>query len=63
MVWGCFWGTNRSSLYIMDRDFESAKHRYSAESQLEVLEGELAPIYSALPLGYIFMQYNASIQG
>ena len=61
MVWGCFWDTGRSSLYIMDRDFESAKHGYSAESYLEVLEAELAPIYSALPPGYVFMQDNASI--
>jgi ribosomal protein L19 len=61
MVWGCFWDTGRSSLYIMDRDFESAKHGYSAESYLEVLEAEVAPIYSALPLGYVFMQDNASI--
>lgn len=37
MVWGAFWDTGRSNLYIMDRDFESAKHGYSAESYLEVL--------------------------
>ena len=29
MVWGCFWDTGRTSLYIMDRDFESQKHGYS----------------------------------
>jgi hypothetical protein len=61
MVWGCFWDLGRSSLYIMDRDFESAKHGYSAESYLEVLEAEVGPIYSTLPPGYLFMQDNASI--
>ena len=45
----------------MDRDFESAKHRYSAESYLEVLEAEVRLIFSTLALGYEFMQDNASI--
>jgi hypothetical protein len=58
---GCFWDIGGSFLYIMDCDFESAKHGYSAASYLEVLEVEVAPIYSALPPGYIFMQDNASI--
>jgi hypothetical protein len=61
MVWGCFWDLGRSNLYIMDRDFESAKHGYSAESYLEVLEAEVGPIYSTLDKGYEFMQDNASI--
>lgn len=30
MVWGCFWGDGRCDLYVMDRDFESKKHGYSA---------------------------------
>jgi hypothetical protein len=34
MVWGAFWDNGRSNLYIMDRDFESKKHGYSAESYL-----------------------------
>jgi len=45
----------------MDRDFESAKHRYSARSYLEVCEAEVAPIFEELNNGYIFMQDNASI--
>jgi hypothetical protein len=45
----------------MDRDFESLKHRYSANSYLEVLEAEVAPIYTTLDLGYVFIQDNASI--
>ena len=61
MVWGCFWDHGRSNLYIMDRDFESAKHGYSATSYLEVLEAEVVPIYATLEPGYLFMQDNASI--
>jgi hypothetical protein len=45
----------------MDRGFESAKHGYLAESYLEVLEAEVAPIYSTLDKGYKFIQDNASI--
>ena len=61
MVWGYFWDYRRSNLYIIDRDFESAKYGYSAESYLEVLEAEVAPIYSTLDKGYEFIQDNASI--
>jgi len=45
----------------MDRDFESAKHGYSARSYLEVCDAEVAPIFEDLDEGYIFMQDNASI--
>jgi hypothetical protein len=41
MVWGAFWDDGRSNLYIMDRDFESAKHGYSGNSYLEVLDCQL----------------------
>jgi hypothetical protein len=61
MVWGAFWDNGRSKLYIMDRDFESAKHGYSARSYLEVLNAEVAPIFEELDPGYEFMQDNASI--
>jgi len=61
MVWGCFWDKGRTSLYIMDRDFESLKHGYSANSYLEVLNAEVDPWYQTLDSGYIFMQDNASI--
>ena len=62
MVWGCFWDDRRSNLYIMDRDFESAKHRYSVESYLEVLNAEVEPIMENMEFpGYEFMQDNASI--
>jgi hypothetical protein len=58
MVWGAFWAGGRSDLYIMDRDFESAKHGYSARSYLEVLEDQVVKYYQE---GLIFMQDNASI--
>ena len=55
MVWGCFWDGGRSNLYIMDRDFESAKHKYFANSYLEVLDAKVALIYESLNKGYLFM--------
>ena len=61
MVWGCFWDTGRSNLYIMDRDFESKKHGYSANSYIEVLDAEVEPQHTNLEPGYEFMQDNASI--
>jgi hypothetical protein len=61
MVWGCFWDLRRTNLYIMDQDFESLKHRYSANSYLEVLDAEVWPAYQAQDPGYVFMQDNASI--
>ncbi|PVH70232.1 hypothetical protein DL98DRAFT_504846 [Cadophora sp. DSE1049] len=61
MVWGAFWDTGRTNLYIMDRDFESKKHGYSAESYLEVLDAEVKPTFRHLDGGYEFMQDNASI--
>jgi hypothetical protein len=42
----------------MDRDFESKKHGYSANSYLEVLESQLLKNYKE---DIIFMQDNASI--
>jgi transposase len=58
MVWGCFWGDGRCDLYILDRDFESKKHGYSANSYIEVLDAEVAGHHRE---GLIFMQDNASI--
>ena len=45
----------------MDRDFESAKHGYSAESYFEILNAEVASAYELLDLNYIFIQDNAFI--
>src|SRR3954451_11277089 len=61
MVWAMFWDNGRSNLYIMDRDFESKKHGYSANSYLEVLNAEVGPTFESLDPGYEFMQDNASI--
>jgi hypothetical protein len=61
MIWGVFWDFGRSGCYIMDRDFESKKHGYSAKSYLEVLDAEVEPIFEKLSIGYAFMQDNASI--
>ena len=62
MVWACFWFVQgkirRSDLYILDRDFESKKHGYSARSYLEVLEDQMPKCWEP---GLIFMQDNASI--
>ncbi|PVH75727.1 hypothetical protein DL98DRAFT_643575 [Cadophora sp. DSE1049] len=55
MVWGSFWDHGRSNLYIIDRDFESAKHGYSAESYLEVFEAEVKLIFRKLNKGYEFI--------
>jgi hypothetical protein len=43
MVWGCFWDNGRSGLYVLDRDFESKKHGYSANSYLDVLNSQVGP--------------------
>ena len=64
MVWAAFWDIRRSLLYIIDRDFESKKYRYSAESYLEVLNVQVGPIFEGLGQNgdkYDFIQDNTSI--
>jgi len=58
MVRGAFWSGGRSDLYVLDRDFESKKHGYSAASYLEVLNDQVPKIWSP---GLIFMQDDAPI--
>ena len=58
MVWAAFWAGGRTDLHIMERDFESKKHGYSAKSYIEVLEEQLLTHYVD---DLIFMQDNASI--
>ena len=62
MVWACFWykdgAIQRSQLYIMDRDFKAKKHRYSANSYLEVLDENLPNCWSP---GLVFICDGASI--
>ncbi len=62
MVWGCFQDTRRTGLYLIDRDFESKKHRYCMNSYLEVIDAIVTPALARLnDPGYIFIQDNASI--
>ena len=47
MVSAAFWGNGqRSDLLILERDFESKKHRYTANSYLAFLEDLVVPNYS-----------------
>ena len=58
MVWAAFWGFgNRTPLYIMDRDFESKKNRFSANSYIEVLDANVQYIDDDI----YFIQDNAFI--
>lgn len=64
MVWAAFWDNGRTKLYIMDRNFKSKKHRYSANSYLEVLDAGVDPAFESFgdeADAYRFMQDNASI--
>jgi hypothetical protein len=59
MVWGIFWGDGqRLELYIINRDFKSKKHGYSANSYIEVLDAMLPGNYNK---DLYFMQDNAPI--
>jgi transposase len=59
MVSAAFWGEGeRSDLLILERDFESKKHGYSANSYLALLEELVVPNYTD---DLIFMQDNAPI--
>jgi hypothetical protein len=59
MVWAAFWGDGeRCPLFILERDFESKKHGYTADSYLQVLENRLLDFYHD---ELIFMQDNAPI--
>ena len=58
MVWAAFWGSGRSDLYVLDRDFSSKKHGYSAQSYIAVLDDQLPKCW--VP-GRTFMQDNAPI--
>ena len=59
MVSAVFWGNGeRSDLLILERDFESKKNRYSANSYLTLLEELILPNYTD---DFIFMQDNTPI--
>jgi hypothetical protein len=58
MVWAAFWGNgNRTPLYIMERDFESKKGGFSANSYIEVLDAHAQYMSD----NTYFMQDNTSI--
>jgi hypothetical protein len=58
MVWAAFWGFgNRTPLYIIERDFESKKNRFSANSYIDVLDAHAQYISNDT----CFIQDNASI--
>jgi hypothetical protein len=59
LVWVYFWGKRQTNTYLIDKDFESKKHKYSAKSYLKVLDTEVEPNYPGRE--YIFMQDNTSI--
>jgi len=44
IIWGAFWGSGRSDLYLLDRDFESKKHGYLAAFYVQILDHNLAGI-------------------
>ena len=46
MVWGMVWWSKRSSLYIINRDFEAKKHEYSTNSYIKVLDAQVARHYT-----------------
>ena len=59
MVWAAFAGAGaKSDLIILDRDFESKKHGYSANSYIKVLEEAIPTVWEP---EFTFMQDNAPI--
>ncbi len=58
MIWEAFWGSERSDLYLLDRNFEFKKHGYSAVFYIQILNHNLAGIWKS---ELVFMQNNASI--
>ena len=58
MIWGAIWDGGRSDIVIMDRDEESKRGGYSANSYIAVLKDQLPTIYNP---GMTFMQGNAPI--
>jgi len=58
MVWAAIWATKTSDLYPLERDFESKKHGYSANSYIKILEDNIGVIWEP---GALFQQDNAKI--
>ena len=62
MVWAAIWRKDekvyKSDLVILERDWESKKHRYTANYYIKVLEDQIPKIWEP---GLVFMQDNAPI--
>ena len=58
MIWGAIYGDGHSDIVIMDRDPDSEKSGYTANSYLTVLREQLPRTWQP---GMTFMQDNASI--
>ena len=58
MIWGAIYGDGHSDVMIMDRDPDSEKSGYTANSYLTVLRDQLPRIYEP---GMTFMQDGVSI--
>ena len=58
MIWAAIWGAGHSGITVLERDYESKKHGYTARSYINVLEANL---YSIWEPGLEFMQDNAPI--
>jgi len=58
MVWAAIWATGTFNLYPLERDFESKKHGYSANSYIKILKDNIGVIWEP---GALFQQDNAKI--
>jgi DDE superfamily endonuclease len=58
IIWGAIYGEGRSDIVIMDRDPDSEKSGYTANSYIAVLNDQMPRIWE---LSRIFMQDNAKI--
>ena len=56
MIWGAIYGNGRSDIVLLERDPDSEKSEYTANSYLIVLREQIPQTYEP---GRIFMQDNA----
>jgi hypothetical protein len=58
MIWGAIHGDGRSAVVIMDRDPDSEKSGYTANSYLTILNDQMPRVWEP---GMTFMQDNTRI--